>query len=138
MTFDVLRLILIRISLCRRTVSNFLTSDLRQKIDNLMITRVHGHVGVPINQVEEEHEEEDEQEWEVECSARNQEEEEPEEEPEKTNLEAVSDICSQSSERSSMLMSWGFRDQDIDKDHEPTTSLSIPEPSVPTNQSVSF
>ncbi|KAL1205289.1 putative E3 ubiquitin-protein ligase LUL3 [Cardamine amara subsp. amara] len=112
----------------RRTVSNFLTSDLRQKIDNLMITRVHGHVGVPINQVEEE-------EWEVECSARNQEDNETdEEEGEKTNLEAVSDVCSQSSERSTMLMSWSFRDQEIDKDQEPTTSLCIPEPSVPTNQ----
>ncbi|CAL9226165.1 unnamed protein product [Arabidopsis halleri] len=118
----------------RRTVSNFLTSNLRQKIDNLMITRVQSHIGVPLNQIEEG--DEDEEEWEVECSARNQEDNETEEEPEKTNLEAASDVCSQSSARSSTMMSWTFRDQDIDKDNEPTTSsLSLPEPSVPTNQS---
>ncbi|KAG7542145.1 Zinc finger RING-type [Arabidopsis thaliana x Arabidopsis arenosa] len=118
----------------RRTVSNFLTSDLRQKIDNLMITRVQSHIGVPLNQIEEG--DEDEEEWEVECSARNQEDNETEEEPEKTNLEAASDVCSQSSARSSTMMSWTFRDQDIDKDNEPTTSsLSLPEPLVPTNQS---
>ncbi|VYS63322.1 unnamed protein product [Arabidopsis thaliana] len=117
----------------RRTVSNFLTSDLRQKIDNLMITRVQSHIGVPLNQIEEG--DEDEEEWEVECSARNEEDNETEEEPEKTNLEAPSDVCSQSSARSSTMMSWNFRDQDIDKDNEPTTSLSLPEPLVPTNQS---
>ncbi|XP_020872051.1 zinc finger CCCH domain-containing protein 13 isoform X2 [Arabidopsis lyrata subsp. lyrata] len=118
----------------RRTVSNFLTSDLRQKIDNLMINRVQSHIGVPLNQIEEG--DEDEEEWEVECSARNQEDNEPEEEPEKTNLEAASDVCSQSSARSSTMMSWTFRDQDIDKDNEPTTSsLSLLEPSVPTDQS---
>ncbi|KAG7546820.1 Zinc finger RING-type [Arabidopsis suecica] len=117
----------------RRTVSNFLTSDLRQKIDNLMITRVQSHIGVSLNQIEEG--DEDEEEWEVECSARNQEDNETEEDPEKTNLEAASDVCSQSSARSSTMMSWTFRDQDIDKDNEPTTSLSLPEPLVPTNQS---
>ncbi|XP_024005664.1 intracellular protein transport protein USO1 [Eutrema salsugineum] len=124
-----------------RTVSNFLTSDLRQKIDNLMITRVQSHLGVPINQKQEyddddDDEEEEEEEWVEECSARNQEDKETEEEPEKTNLEAASDGCSQSSARSStLLMSWSFRDQDIDKDYEPTTSLSLPEPSVQTDQS---
>ncbi|KFK28640.1 hypothetical protein AALP_AA7G025800 [Arabis alpina] len=110
-----------------RTVSNFLTSDLRQKIDNLMITRVYGHVGAQTNQEEENEDEEgqeQEQEWEVEWSATNQIDIETEEEPEKTNLEATSDVCSQSS-------SWSFRDQD----HEPTTSLSVPESPVPTNQS---
>ncbi|CAF2148741.1 unnamed protein product [Brassica napus] len=125
-----------------RTVSNFLTSDLRQKIDNLMTSLVQNHLGVPINQEEEEDEEEKE-EWVEECSARNQEDNETEEEPEKTNLEAASDTileadhdaCSQSSERSSTLMiSWSFRDQDIDKDHEPTASLSLPEPSSATSQ----
>ncbi|CDY50063.1 BnaCnng18700D [Brassica napus] len=123
-----------------RTVSNFLTSDLRQKIDNLMTSLVQNHLGVPINQEEDEEEKE---EWVEECSARNQEDIETEEEPEKTNLEAESDTileadhdaCSQSSERSSTLMiSWSFRDQDIDKDHEPTTSLSLPEPSSATSQ----
>ncbi|KAG2249173.1 hypothetical protein Bca4012_087489 [Brassica carinata] len=123
-----------------RTVSNFLTSDLRQKIDNLMTSLVQNHLGVPINQEEDEEEKE---EWVEECAARNQEDIETEEEPEKTNLEAESDTileadhdaCSQSSERSSTLMiSWSFRDQDIDKDHEPTTSLSLPEPSSATSQ----
>jgi hypothetical protein len=101
-----------------------------------MITRVQSHIGVPLNQIEEG--DEYEEEWEVECSARNEEDNETEEEPEKTNLEAPSDVCSQSSARSSTMMSWNFRDQDIDKDNEPTTSLSLPEPLVPTNQSVSF
>ena len=112
-----------------RTVSNFLTSDLRQKIDNLMTSLVQNHLSVPINQEEEE-------EWVEECPARNQEDNETEEESEKTNLEAELDACSQSSERSSTLMiSWSFRDQDIDKDHEPTTtSLSLPEPSSATSQ----
>ncbi|KAJ4912728.1 hypothetical protein Rs2_07349 [Raphanus sativus] len=130
-----------------RTVSNFLTSDLRQKIDNLMTSLVQNHLSVPINQEEGEDEKEEEEEeaaeWVEECSARNQEDNETEEKPEKTNLEAASDTileadldaCSQSSERSSTLMiSWSFRDQDIDKDHEPTTSLSLPEPSSATSQ----
>ncbi|XP_023634862.1 uncharacterized protein DDB_G0287625 [Capsella rubella] len=122
----------------RRTVSDFLTSDLRQKIDNLMISRVQNHIRVPINQVKKEDEDEDEgeeEEWVAECSARNQEDNETEEEPEKANLEAASDVCSQSSVRSSTMMSWSFRDQDIDKEHEPATTLSLPESSAPTNQS---
>ncbi|XP_010434313.1 PREDICTED: golgin subfamily A member 6-like protein 6 [Camelina sativa] len=124
----------------RRTVSDFLTSDLRQKIDNLMITRVQSHIRVPINQVKEEDEDDEEEEevkeeWVDECSARNQEDNETEEEPEKPNLEAASDVCSQSSARSSTMMSWTFRDQDIYKDHEPTTTLSLPESSAPTTQS---
>ncbi|XP_010449216.1 PREDICTED: calponin homology domain-containing protein DDB_G0272472-like [Camelina sativa] len=122
----------------RRTVSDFLTSDLRQKIDNLMITRVQSHIRVPINQVKEEDEDEEEEEkeeWVDECSARNQENNETEEEPEKPYLEAASDVCSLSSARSSTMMSWTFRDQDIYKDHEPTTTLSLPESSAPTNQS---
>ncbi|CAA7020922.1 unnamed protein product [Microthlaspi erraticum] len=118
----------------RRTVSDFLTSDLRQKIDNLMISRVQNHIRVPVNQ-EEGDEDEEEEEWEEECSPRNQEDNETEEEPEKTNLEDASDNFSQSSVRSStLMMSWSFRDHDIDKDQEPTTSLSLPEPPVPTNQ----
>ncbi|KAF2585844.1 hypothetical protein F2Q70_00034681 [Brassica cretica] len=44
-------------------------------------------------------------------------------------------MSAQSSERSSTLMiSWSFRDQDIDKDNEPTASLSLPEPSSATSQ----
>ena len=134
-----------------RTVSNFLTSDLRQKIDNLMTSLVQNHLSVPINQDEDDDEEEEEETWVEECSARNQEDNETEEKTEKTNLEASSDTileapsdtileadldaCSQSSERSSTLMiSWSFRDQDIDKDHQPTTSLSLPEPSSATSQ----
>lgn len=126
-------------SLRRRTVSDFLTSDLRQKIDNLMINRVQNHLRVPVDQEEgNEEEDEEEEEWEEECSPRNQEDNETEEEPEKTNLEDASDNCSQSSARScTLMMSWSFRDQDIDKDQEPTT-LSLPEPPVPTNQPVSF
>ncbi|CAH2078465.1 unnamed protein product [Thlaspi arvense] len=113
-----------------QTVSNFLTSELRQKIDNLMITRVQTHLGVPIKKKEDDDEdgEEEEEEWVEESPARNQEDNETEEEPEKTNLGAASDGCSQSS-------AWSFRDQDIDKDHELTTSFSLPEPSIPTNQS---
>ncbi|XP_010439610.1 PREDICTED: golgin subfamily A member 6-like protein 22 [Camelina sativa] len=125
----------------RRTVSDFLTSDLRQKIDNLMITRVQSHIRVPISQVkeedEDEEEEEEKEEWVDECSARNQEDNETEEEPEKPNLEAASDVYSQSSARSSTMMSWTFRDQDIYRDHEPTTTLSLPESSAPTTQSES-
>ncbi|KAL0873733.1 hypothetical protein Bca101_023438 [Brassica carinata] len=130
-----------------RTVSNFLTSDLRQKIDNLMTSLVQNHLSLPINQEDEDDEDKDEEEWVEECSARNQEDNETEEEPAKTNLEAASDTnleagsdtnldaCSQSSERSGTLMiSWSFRDQDIDKDHEPTTSLSLAEPSSATSQ----
>lgn len=96
-----------------------------------MITRVQGHIGVQINQEEDDEDEEEEEEWEDECLARNQEDNETEEEPEKTNIEAASDACSQSS-------SWSFRDQEIVNDLEPTTSLPLPETSVQTNQSVSF
>lgn len=90
--------------LCRRTVSSFLASDFREKIDKILISREQKRLQVEINHEEEE---EDSEEWMVECSARYQEKLE-EDETEKVDLESVtiSDISSQSS----MMMTWSFGD----------------------------
>lgn len=115
--------------MCRRTVSSFLASDFREKIDKFLISREQKRLVIEKDLVEEE---EDCEERLVECSERHQEKLE-ENETEKVDLETVtvSDDSSNHSAKSTM-MTWSFKDNEAaatislnSRDHDDTSSVSF-------------
>ncbi|XP_010537083.1 PREDICTED: uncharacterized protein LOC104811913 [Tarenaya hassleriana] len=117
----------------RRTVSDFLSSDLREKIDRLMISRAQQQtLDLDRNPREEELTER----WTIPRSEiyqdnreEKQEESVTEQEHDKTTIqEAASDSFSQSSARSTMML-WSFGEQEVGDDQDPVSSPSLPAPS---------